>query len=200
MKKYEKRILMLFRGDDESNKISSSTKNIFQEEGLSDFVEMDFINLDKRNLKKYLNNSEISPNIIYIWHKEESIINYLKSNYPNIELRIYSMKNSSKQYLDSYNHRTIIYTVFSNILEEYKRYLGTITLWTIENFEVKKIIKDIYDYETMDKHIKKDCYLSEEDCKMALEHKIEFEIKSCNDIIANTNKKKEYLKELQKNI
>ena len=48
-------------------------------------LQVDFINLDKRNYIKVLSKMEELPKFIYIWYDEEKIADYINENYPSIK-------------------------------------------------------------------------------------------------------------------
>ena len=68
------KMVVFFRSREYSNAIVSSTKNKLQQMHLEKGLQVDFINLDKRNYIKVLDQMEELPKFIYIWYDEEKII------------------------------------------------------------------------------------------------------------------------------
>lgn len=87
------KIIVFFRSREYSNAIVSSTKIKLQQMGLGE-LQIDFVNLDKRNYIKVLNQMEELPRFIYIWYDEEKITDYINENYPSIKVIHFDRNNS----------------------------------------------------------------------------------------------------------
>lgn len=178
MDKFNKKIVMFYRGKDNSNKISSSTQNTLSK--CRDVFDIDFINLDKRNYDKYFTKSGCEIDITYVWHDEELLIDYIKEKYPNIELRIYDDNNSV-----IINSGRIKHIIAQNIINEYKATFGYINLWRINGSEQGIIDVKMFkvDYESNTQCEKNKYYTSKGLAKEALKLRIKSEIKQSEDMI-----------------
>ena len=97
------KITVFFRSQEKNNAIVSATKmelENLQNRGEMTFLDVDFVNLDKRNYKKYfatLNEQENLPSIVYIWWDEENITEYINETYPNIKVYHFDTKIIKKE-------------------------------------------------------------------------------------------------------
>jgi len=201
MEIYNKFFVMFYRGKDDSNKVSSATKTTLDNENLSKYIPVEFINLDKRNFEKYLRKSEQLPNVIYIWHDEEIIIDYIKLKYPNIELRIYSLESAFELKDDSnYNYqKKSKYVIANNIINEYKESQGTIQLWIFVKDEIKQITINNYDYERLSDWNKEKYFSSEIAVNNNIKKQLEDTLKESEDMIKHYEKKIKDTKKKLKN-
>ena len=90
------KMIVFFRSREYSNAIISSTKNKLQQMHLEKGLQVDFINLDKRNYIKVLSKMKMEelPKFIYIWYDEEKVTDYINDNYPSIEVIHFDRNNS----------------------------------------------------------------------------------------------------------
>ena len=96
------KMLVFYRSREYSNAIISSTKARLAQNNAAKGLEVDFINLDKRNYIKVLTQMDELPQFIYIWYDEEKITDYIKETYPSIEVLHFNEKNSVERHYDSY--------------------------------------------------------------------------------------------------
>lgn len=183
MEKYDKSILMLYRGKDDSNKVSSATKMALDKDKCIKYIDFDVMNLDKRNIEKYFLNSIKLPEIIYIWYDEEILIDYIVENYPSIELRIYDMVNSTEYKPNSYGRGKHIYIIAKTIIDEYKESQGTINLWISEKYNAKQVSIYTCDYELLDEWTKRKYFLTEVEAKKSIRKEIKEEIKRAEEMV-----------------
>lgn len=68
-------------------------------------LNVEFVNLDKRNLSKLLEKKDIKPDYIYLYEDEKSnendILEFIENNYPDINIISYNKGNST--YYDEYS-------------------------------------------------------------------------------------------------
>lgn len=144
----EKSIIMCYRGSDKSNRISSATKNYLEKYQSKSKLDIEYINIDKRNLNKFVNsilNREIPLDIIYVYYDEEFLLELLSENCPDLDVRIYSLDTAKK---DKWETQKGVYNgIGEDLINEYKYSLGSYTFWIAVDNKPKKIIISKYDYE-----------------------------------------------------
>ena len=95
-------IIVFFRSKEQSNAIASATKNkidqlnrkVIDLNTLS--LNVEFINLDKKNYMKELNREDFKADCIYLWEDEDIIKDYIEVNNPEAKLityKIYILRN-----------------------------------------------------------------------------------------------------------
>lgn len=113
------KIIVFFRSREYSNAIVSSTKNKLQQMHLEKGLQVDFINLDKRNYIKVLSKMEELPKFIYIWYDEEKITDYINENYPSIEVIHFDRNNSVVGGIGRYGYSKD-YILVDKIIDNFK--------------------------------------------------------------------------------
>ena len=134
------KILVFYRSIEYSNAIISSTKARLEQNDAAKGLEVDFINLDKRNYIKVLSQMNELPQFIYIWYDEEKITDYIKETYPSIEVLHFNENNSVERHYDSY---------YDYSKKEYK-----LADWMLEKFKDNLKKRAIYQVDTNYKIIK----------------------------------------------
>ena len=133
-------MLVFYRSREYSNAIISSTKARLEQNDAAKGLEVDFINLDKRNYIKVLSQMNELPQFIYIWYDEEKITDYIKETYPSIEVLHFNENNSVERHYDSY---------YDYSKKEYK-----LADWMLEKFKDNLKKRAIYQVDTNYKIIK----------------------------------------------
>ena len=172
----EKSIIMCYRGSDKSNRISSATKNYLEKYQNKTKLNIEYINIDKRNLNKFVNsllNREIPLDIIYVYYDEEVLLELLAENCPDLQVRIYSLDTAKK---DKWETQKGAYNgIGEDLINEYKYSLGSYVFWVIDNNKPKKIIISKYDYERVS--LKSRFYKTEYGCYEAILEGYKYRIK-----------------------
>ena len=104
------KMLVFYRSKEYSNAIISSTRDKLAKNESAKNLDIEFINLDKRNYVKVLSQMDELPRYIYIWYDEEKVTDYIKETYPSIEV-IHFDKNSTVEYRNDW---------YGNLIKEYK--------------------------------------------------------------------------------
>lgn len=140
------KITVFFRSKEKSNGISSATKHQLLASKVDKFINVDFINLDKRNLKKYLE-FEPRPDAVYLWYEEENAIDYIKEIYPSIT--IHTFDNKERVTKKGYWGYDVKYVLGEKIIESFKDTTGFKEVYEVNIFEwtIKKQKMTNYDYE-----------------------------------------------------
>lgn len=113
------KMIVFFRSREYSNAIVSSTKNKLQQMNLGNGLQVDFINLDKRNYIKVLDQMEELPKFIYIWYDEEKITDYINENYPSIKVIHFDRNNSVMGGIGRYGYSKD-YVLVDKIIDNFK--------------------------------------------------------------------------------
>ena len=172
----EKSILMCYRGSDESNKISSATRNYLEKHQGKENINIEYINIDKRNLNKFVENilkRDIPLDIIYIYYDEENLLDLIEDNLPNLEVRTYSLDTARKDRWDT--QRGSYNGIGEDLMNEYKYALGSYVFWVIDNNRPKKIIISKYHYERV--RLKSRFHKTEYGCYEAILEEYKYSIK-----------------------
>lgn len=179
----DEKIVIFFRGKDESSNIISKIRlNIDKNKVLRENTNIEYINLDKRNVNKFIQKikeGQISkPTLIYIYFKELKTISLLRKE----------LKDDC--IIQRYNPVTNIIDDFKNkIANDYpiEKY------WSIINNELLILEFDIFNIANKPYSFKK--FVSEKECKDQLKKYIENEIENYSKTIQNLNQKIDDLKE-----
>lgn len=197
MNKSAKSIVMFYRGKDDSNKVSSATKMALDKDKCGKYIPFEVINLDKRNYEKYFVKADKLPDIVYVWHDEEIIIDFIAENFPSIALCIYDMKNSTEYKSNGFGSKCT-YIIAKTIINDYKKSQGTIDLWVKENHISKQVTLFTCDYNSFDDWTKKRYFSTEGEVKKSIIKDVKEEITRSTEMIEHYNNKiKELNKELQ---
>ena len=155
------KILVFYRSREYTNAIISSTKAKLAKNDKAKGLEVDFVNLDKRNYIKVLSQMEDLPRFIYIWYDEEKVTDYIKETYPSIEVLHFNVENSVEKHYDSwYNYSTKEYKLVDLMLEKFKDSLEKRTMYQVDSdYKITKSEMDDMDvassrypsFETRDK-------------------------------------------------
>lgn len=140
-------MLVFYRSREYSNAIISSTKAKLAQNDVAKGLEVDFINLDKRNYIKVLAQMDELPQFIYIWYDEEKVTDYIKETYPSIEVLHFNENNSVERYYDSYyNYSKKVYKLVDWMLEKFKNNLKKRTIYQVDtNYKIIKSEMDDMD-------------------------------------------------------
>lgn len=121
------KITVFYRSLERSNAIVSSTRDELERRhkyGDLNYLDIDFINLDKRNYKKYLESAKKEhylPQIIYIWYDEEVVGEYIEETYPTIKVYHFDVSCIKKE--DRYWGYGKSYHLLDEIVESFKKEL-----------------------------------------------------------------------------
>ena len=120
------KILVFYRSKEYTNAIISSTKAKLAANKNVKGLDVEFINLDKRNYIKVLTQMDEIPRFVYIWFDEEKITDYIHETYPSIEVIHFNQENSMiKQYDSRYGYLTREYKLADLMIEKFKENLVT---------------------------------------------------------------------------
>lgn len=154
-------MLVFYRSREYTNAIISSTKAKLAQNDKAKGLEVDFINLDKRNYIKVLSQMDELPRFIYIWYDEEKVTDYIKETYPSIEVLHFNIENAVQKNYDSwYGYSTKEYKLVDLMLEKFKSSLEKKTIYQVDaNYKIIKTEMDDVDiagsnlssFETRDK-------------------------------------------------
>ena len=141
------KMLVFYRSREYSNAIISSTKARLAQNDAAKGLEVDFINLDKRNYIKVLAQMDELPQFIYIWYDEEKVTDYIKETYPSIEVLHFNENNSVERYYDSYyDYSKKEYKLADWMLEKFKDSLKKRIIYQVDtNYKIVKSEMDDMD-------------------------------------------------------
>ena len=171
------KMVVFFRSREYSNAIVSSTKNKLQQMHLEKGLQVDFINLDKRNYIKVLDQMEELPKFIYIWYDEEKITDYINKNYPSIKVIHFDKNNSVIGGVGRYGYSKD-YVLVDKIIDNFKATLEKKLMYQAD--KERKIHKVNFD----DLDVAKTCASTFDSYKDAKEYCIEMlktEVENLND-------------------
>lgn len=139
------KMIVFFRSREYSNAIVSSTKNKLQQMNLEKSLQVDFINLDKRNYIKVLNQMEELPQFIYIWYDEEKITDYINENYPSIKVIHFNKDDSVIGGVSRYGYSKD-YILVDKIIDNFKATLEKRLMYqTDKDYKIHKVNFDDLD-------------------------------------------------------
>lgn len=197
-------VIVFFRSKEQSNAIASATKNKIDQINRKAInlgiigLNVEFINLDKKNYMKELNREDFKADYVYLWEDESIIKDYIEVNNPEAKLITYNKKNSISYELKGYyNHQDIYtkkYTLIDSIiynlkqtLDKQEKYLVVCNSCDIEldNLEPKKVLLDEFDIKNLkfNEHI----FDTEKEANEYLIKRIKYKVNTLSDTI-------EYLK------
>ena len=201
------KMLVFYRSREYTNAIISSTKAKLAQNDKARGLDVEFINLDKRNYVKVLDQMEELPRFIYIWYDEEKVTDYIKETYPSIEVLHFNVENAVQKNYDSwYRYSTKEYKLVDLMLEKFKDSLEKRTMYQVDtNYKIIKSEMDDMDvassrypgFETRDiaKHYCIDCLKND---ISQLENRINSYEKSIKDCKSDLRKKNTLLKKYDK--
>lgn len=174
------KMIVFFRSREYSNAIVSSTKNKLQQMHLEKGLQVDFINLDKRNYIKVLSKMEELPKFIYIWYDEEKITDYINENYPSIKVIHFDRNNSVVGGIGRYGYSKD-YILVDKIIDNFKAVLEKKLMYqTDKDCKIHKVNFDDLD-------VAKTCNPTFKSYKEAKEYcvkRLDTEVKNLNDRIS----------------
>ena len=173
------KMVVFFRSREYSNAIVSSMKNKLQQMHLEKGLQVDFINLDKRNYIKVLDQMEELPKFIYIWYDEEKITDYINKNYPSIKVIHFGKNNSVIGGVGRYGYSKD-YVLVNKIIDNFKATLEKKLMYQAD--KERKIHKVNFD----DLDVVKTCAPTFDSYKEAKEYCIKMlktEVENLNDRI-----------------
>lgn len=139
-----KRIIIFYRGSDDSNKIASATTNKIVNTLKKEDFEIEIVNLDKRNFKKFFDkiNDNYKEYELYIYSDEENLLDYIKDNFKDANYKTYSLEECKiKGYKPNY------LSLANKIIEDYKKESGIIELWKVNKDSIEKLEVYKCDYD-----------------------------------------------------
>lgn len=117
-------MLVFYRSNECTNAIISSTKDKLAKDDKTIGLNVDFVNLDKRNYMKVLAQMEELPQFIYIWYDEKKVTEYINENYPTIEVLHFNVKNAIHKHCNTfYGYSAKEYKLADLITEKFKENL-----------------------------------------------------------------------------
>lgn len=141
------KILVFYRSREYSNAIISSTKSKLEKMDLAKGLNVEFVNLDKRNYIKVLSQMEELPRFVYIWYDEEKVTDYINETYPSIEVLHFDVKNSVKTHSSGWmGYTTKEYKLADLIIEKFKENLEKKVIYQVDElYQISKIKMDDMD-------------------------------------------------------
>lgn len=201
------KMLVFYRSREYTNAIISSTKSKLLQNDKAKGLDVEFINLDKRNYIKVLAQMEELPRFVYIWYDEEKVTDYIKETYPSIEVLHFNIENAVHKKYDSYYGCCINeYKLVDLMLEKFKDSLEKRTMyWVDSSYKITKSEMDDMDvassrypsFETRDK-AKEYCIDCLKNDISKLESRIGDYEKSIKDCKSDLRKKNTLLKKYDK--
>lgn len=197
-------VIVFYRSKEQSNAIASATKNKIDQIKRKAIdldilgLNVEFINLDKKNYMKEVNREDFKADCIYLWEDEDIIKDYIEINNPEAKLITYNKKNSISyglkgyyNYQDVYTKKyTLIDSIIYNLkqtLDKQEKYLVICDSYNNElnNLELKKILLDKIDIKNLksNEHI----FDTEKEANEYLIKRIKYKVNTLSDTI-------EYLK------
>lgn len=200
------KILVFYRSREYSNAIISSTKSKLEKMGLAKGLNVEFVNLDKRNYIKVLSQMEELPRFVYIWYDEEKVTDYINETYPSIEVLHFDVKNSVKTHSSGWmGYTTKEYKLADLIIEKFKENLEKKVIYQVDElYQISKIKMDDMEiacskyntFETEDK-AKQYCIDNLKKDIASLENRIEMYQSSIKNCKIDLRKKNTLLKKYE---
>lgn len=126
------KMLVFYRSREYTNAIISSTKAKLAANKNVKGLDVEFINLDKRNYIKVLSQMDEIPRFVYIWFDEEKVTDYIHETYPSIEVIHFNQENSViKRYDSWYGYSTREYKLADLMIEKFKENLVKETVYLV---------------------------------------------------------------------
>lgn len=190
-------VIVFYRSKEQSNAIASATKNKIDQIKRKAIdlgilgLNVEFINLDKKNYMKELNREDFKADCIYLWEDEDIIKDYIEINNPEAKLITYNKKNNiSYEPKGYYHHQDKKYTLIDSIIYNFKqtldkqeKYLVVCNGYDIEldNLEPKKVLLDKFDIKNLksNEHI----FDNEKEANEYILDRIQIKIKDINNRI-----------------
>jgi len=188
------KIVIFYRSNEASNRYISSTKSQTDSQ-IKNFansgVSVHYENLDKRKFQNYFKKQGV-PEVVFVWHDEEILIEYTKDNFPDTKIEL--MSGDDREYGESY------YGYKKNTFNIYGRICNAID----ENIPKKKVYY-IKDYAIKSKlvEIQSDNFLhfpSEKSAEDKLKTSVDGELKATEDRIAVLTNKLDILLKIREEI
>jgi hypothetical protein len=200
------KILVFYRSREYSNAIISSTKSKLEKMDLTKGLNVEFVNLDKRNYIKVLSQMEELPRFVYIWYDEEKVTDYINETYPSIEVSHFDVKNSVKTHSSGWmGYTTKEYKLADLIIEKFKENLEKKVIYQVDElYQISKVKMDDMDiacskyntFETEDK-VKQYCIDNLKKDIASLENRIEMYQSSIKNCKTDLRKKNTLLKKYE---
>lgn len=200
------KMLVFYRSREYTNAIISSTKSKLAQNDKAKGLEVDFINLDKRNYIKVLSQMEELPRFVYIWYDEEKVTDYIKETYPSIEVLHFNVESAVQKNYDSwYGYSTKEYKLVDLMLEKFKDSLEKRNMYQVDSdYKITKSEMDDMDvassrypsFETRD-NAKQYCIDCLKKDILRLENRISEAEKSIKDCKTNLRRKSTLLKKYE---
>ena len=128
------KMLVFYRSREYTNAIISSTKAKLAQNDKARGLDVEFVNLDKRNYIKVFNQMEELPRFVYIWYDEEKVTDYIKETYPSIEVLHFNVENAvQKNYDNWYGYSTKEYKLVDLMLKKFKDSLQKRTMYQVDS-------------------------------------------------------------------
>lgn len=142
------KILVFYRSREYSNAIISSTKSKLEKMDIAKGLNVEFVNLDKRNYIKVLSQMEELPRFVYIWYDEEKVSDYINETYPSIEVLHFDVKNSVETHCSGgwRGYTTKEYKLADLIIEKFKENLEKKVVYQVDElYQISKVKMDDMD-------------------------------------------------------
>lgn len=149
------KMLVFYRSREYTNAIISSTRYKLQNMDIAKGLDVDFINLDKRNYIKVLAQMEELPRFVYIWYDEEKVTDYINETYPSIEVLHFDVENSVEKHNSGvYGYATKEYKLADLMLQKFKDSLVKKTMYQVDSlYKISKIDMDDMDIACSKYHL-----------------------------------------------
>lgn len=191
------KMLVFYRSREYTNAIVSSTKAKLAANKSVTGLDVEFVNLDKRNYIKVLNQMEELPRFVYIWFDEEKVTDYINETYPSIEV-IHFNKDNSVNYDNHYWYTTKDYKLADMMIKKFKGSLEKRTVYSLDrgcNYKITKESMDDLDIANS----KLEIFDTRDNAKFRAVDCLKSEISRCESNIADCmNNMKRYKDDLKK--
>lgn len=199
-------VIVFYRSKEQSNAIASATKNKIDQIKRKAIdldilgLNVEFINLDKKNYMKELNREDFKADYIYLWEDEDIIKDYIEINNPEVKLITYNKKNSISYGLKGYyNYQDVYtkkYTLIDSIIYNFKQTLDKQEKYLVvcnscdrddafDNLEPEKVLLDELDIKNLKSNER--IFNTEKEANEYLIRRIKYKVNTLSDTI-------EYLK------
>ena len=192
------KMLVFYRSREYTNAIISSTRYKLQNMDIAKGLDVDFINLDKRNYIKVLAQMEELPRFVYIWYDEEKVTDYINETYPSIEVLHFDVENSVERHSNRWRYTTKEYKLVDLMLAKFKESLVKKTMYQVDSaYKIIKTDMDDMDVACSKHHIFENRDMAKQYCInclkkdiASLENRIDMyqnNIKSCKSDLKKKN-------------
>lgn len=140
------KMLVFYRSREYTNAIISSAKAKLAQNKLVAGLDVDFVNLDKRNYIKVLQQMDELPRFVYIWYDEEKVSDYINETYPAIKVIHFSQDNAVDKAYNSWGgYIEKQYKLADMMIAAFKENLEKKELFVVDKYKKYKITKEELD-------------------------------------------------------